>query len=85
MMHDKKKTTSVCFDIKFIRLDQKHVGLARQASPFIRYFGSCLISLISKDTNMVFPISDAARSCNKPKKLKEEKNGSQTPLRFLSL
>ena len=45
------------FNIKFIRLDQKHVGLARQASPFLRCFWSRLINLISKDTNMVFSIT----------------------------
>ena len=42
------------FDIKFIRLDQKHVGLARQASPFLHCFWSRLINSVSKDTNMVF-------------------------------
>ena len=30
----------VCFDIKFMRLDQNHVGLARQASPFLRFLCS---------------------------------------------
>ena len=40
----------------FIRLDQKHVELARQASPFLRCFWSRLINLISKDTNIVFSI-----------------------------
>ena len=34
--NDKLKTTYMSFDIKFIRLEQKHVGLARQASPFLR-------------------------------------------------
>ena len=42
------------FDIKFIRLDQKHVGLAGQALPFLRCFWLHLINLILKDTNMVF-------------------------------
>ena len=45
------------FDIKFIRLDQEHVGLARQASPFLRCFWTRLIKLILKDTDMVFSIS----------------------------
>ena len=58
MMHDKKKTMYVSFDSKFIRLDQKHVGLARQASPFLRYAWSCLINLISKDTYLVFYINE---------------------------
>ena len=41
-----------------IRLDQKHVGLAQQASPFLGCFWSCLINLISKGTTiMVFSIT----------------------------
>ena len=32
------KTTSVSFVIKFSGLDKKHVGLARQASPFLCCF-----------------------------------------------
>ena len=43
----------VSFNIKLIGLDQKHAGLARQASPFLRCFWSCLIKLVSKDTHMV--------------------------------
>ena len=46
----------VPFDIKFIRLDQKHVGLDRQASPFLRWSWSRLINLISEGTKMVFSI-----------------------------
>ena len=45
------------FDIKFNRLDQKHVGLARQASPFLHCFWSRLINVISKGTDMVFSIT----------------------------
>ena len=41
----------VSFDIKFIRLDKKHIRLARQALPFLRCFWSRLINFISKDTN----------------------------------
>ena len=41
-------------DIKFLWLDQKHIGLARQDSPFLRCLGSRLMNLISKDTNMIF-------------------------------
>ena len=44
------------FDIKFIRLDQKHVGLARLTLPLLHYFWSRLLNLISKDTNMIFSI-----------------------------
>ena len=44
------------FDIKSIRLDQKHIGLARQASPFLRCFWSRLVNLISKDTDMAVSI-----------------------------
>ena len=40
-------------DIKFIRLDQKQIGSARQASQFLYCFWSRLINLIPKDTNMV--------------------------------
>ena len=36
------------YDIKFIRLDQKHVGLARQASPFLRSLWFRLINLKPK-------------------------------------
>ena len=49
-MQDKQKTMIEYFDNKFIRLDQKHVGLARQASPLLRCFWSRLINLISKET-----------------------------------
>ena len=45
------------FDIKFIRLDQKHIILAQQISPFLHCFWSHLINLISKDSNMVFSFS----------------------------
>ena len=48
------------FDNKFIRLDEKHVGLARQASPFLRCFWFHLTNLISKETNLVFSITLAA-------------------------
>ena len=54
MMHDKEKTMIVSFDTKFIRPDQKHVGLARQALPFLRCFWSQLINLIPKDTNTLY-------------------------------
>ena len=46
----------VSFDIELIRLDQKHVGLARQALLFQRCFLSRLKNSIPKDTNMVFSI-----------------------------
>ena len=42
------------FDTKFIRLNQNHFGLARQASPFLLCFWFHLINLISKVTSMVF-------------------------------
>ena len=42
--------------IRFIRLDQKHVGLARQASPFLSCCWSRLINLTPKDINLVFSI-----------------------------
>ena len=45
----------VSFDIKFIGLDQKHVELARQASPFLRFSG-LTDKLDIKDTYMVFAI-----------------------------
>ena len=44
------------FGIKFIRLDQKHVGPARQGALFLRCFWSGLILFISKDTNKVFSV-----------------------------
>ena len=62
IMHDKQqKSMLASFDINFIRLDQKHLGLARQASPYLCCFQSCLIDLIAIDTNyMVFSISRSA-------------------------
>ena len=48
IMHDKVKTMYVSFDIQFIRLDQKHVGLASQDSPFLPCFWYSLINLIVK-------------------------------------
>ena len=54
MMHDKYLTMQMSFDIKFIRLDQRHI---MQALPFLHCFWSRLINLISKDTNMVFSVS----------------------------
>ena len=46
------------FDIKFIRLHQKHVGLVRLALPLlhVRCFWYRLMNVISKDTNMVCSI-----------------------------
>lgn len=35
VLHDKQKNTLLSFAIKFMRLDQKHVGLAWQASQFL--------------------------------------------------
>ena len=45
-MPDKQNTASVFFDIKVIKLDQKRVVLAGQASPF----------LISEDTYIYLKI-----------------------------
>ena len=42
--------------MKFIRLNKKNVGLARQASPFIRCFWSRLINLTSEDTDVVVSV-----------------------------
>ena len=45
------------FGVKFIRLDlKKYVGMARQASPFLRCFWSRLINFKSKETNVAFSI-----------------------------
>ena len=50
-----RKHVLVSFDIKFIRFDQKHVGLARQASPISMLFLVLHHKLdIKLDTNMVF-------------------------------
>ena len=61
IMHDKLKTMAVSFDINIIRPNQKHIGLARQASSFLRCFLSRLINLTSKDTNMEFSIQSFER------------------------
>ena len=39
-------------NIKFIRLDHKHIGLGRRFSPFLRCFWFRLTNLILKDTNI---------------------------------
>lgn len=53
-----QKTVEVSFDSRFIRHDQKHVGLARRATPFLRCFWSCKINTLTWNslyTNLASP------------------------------
>ena len=62
----KKRVSFDTFDIKFIRLDLKQVGVARQAFRFLGYFWSRLINMLSKDTSMVLSIYSLYFECYSP-------------------
>ena len=69
-----ENTILVCFDIKFIRRDQKQLKNGEACRGSLTFFGLSLINLISKDTCMVFYLSYIICGSNGEKTEKQTKS-----------